>query len=144
MSIVSVWEDLKQLTNDVVAEMNRAEDLRSKTGGLEFRFADDEMIISNHVSSGVDVNPTSGVTTSMNVTIRLRSELIQVQTRIVIEGAEPSERETWETFAFQSAESGASSESSSSLRTREGEELTIEQAVFHILRPFLHLQATAH
>ena len=132
-SIASVWQDLKQLTDQVVAEMNRAEELRSKTGGLEFRFADlDEMIISNHVSPGMDV------TTSMDVTIRLRSDVIQVQTRTVFKGAETAEREWWESFAVQSAAGGAS------LRNRAGEELTIEQAVYHILRPFLHLHAAAN
>jgi len=123
-SITSLWEDLKQLTKEVVAEMNRTDELRTKTGGLDCSFADrDAIAVTNHSSP------------SMEVTIRRRSALIHVHTRTAIQGAE---RESWESFAVEIADSSAL------LRNREGDALTIERTVFHILRPFLHLQAIAN
>lgn len=150
-SVASLWEDLKQLTKEVVAAMNQTDELRSKTGGLEYRIADfDEVVVTNQSSP------------SMDVVIRLRSPVVQVHTRTMIQGIETTERETWESFTVQSDETGASLQEEASLqdptslqdgasvpnraslRSREGEVLTTEQAVYHILRPFLHLQAIAN
>jgi len=132
-SITSLWEDLKQLTKEVVAAMNLADDLRSKTGGLQYRIADlDEIVISNQSA------PT------MDVTISLRSPAIHVHTRTVIEGVNTAERESWESFTIQNDKRGTPLREGASLLSREGEELTVEQAVYHILRPFLHRQAIAH
>src|SRR5689334_980673 len=41
----ALWADLKQLISSVVAEMNSAADLRSKTGGLECHCDGDETIV---------------------------------------------------------------------------------------------------
>lgn len=126
-SIASLWEDLTHLTKEVVAAMNQTDELRSKTGGLECHFADlDEMVVTNQSSP------------SMDLTIRRRSAVVHVHTRTIVNGIQTIERETRESFTIQSDESGAS------LRNREGEVLTMEQAVFQILRPFLHLQAIAN
>jgi hypothetical protein len=154
-----LWEDLKQLTKEVVAAMNLTDDLRSKTGGLEYRMADlDEIVIVNQSS------PTMDVTASMVVTMRLRSTAIHVHTRTVVQSIEAAERESWESFTVQSDETGASQSETgaslregaalldrgvslpdrASLRSQEGEVFTVEQAVFHILRRFLHLKAIAH
>ena len=150
-SITSLWEDLKQLTKEVVAAMNLAEDLRSKTGGLEYRIVDrDEIVITNQSSPGINVP------TAMHVSICLRSAAIHVHTRTVIQGIEAAERQKWESFTVQSDESGAWSRDGAALRdptsladrvplrNQEGEVFTVEQAVFHILRRFLHLQAIAN
>ena len=61
----ALWEDLKRLTGSVVEEMNRATDLRGRTGGLECRFEDGETILVSKSSSP-----------QMSVTIRLRAEAV--------------------------------------------------------------------
>jgi len=132
-SITSLWEDLKHLTKEVVAAMNLTDDLRSKTGGLEYRIADLAEIVVTNQSSPL-----------MNVTICLRSAAIHVHRRTVIEGINATQRESWETFTVQNDESETSAREGGSLLSREGEMLTVEQAVYHILRPFLHLRAVAN
>lgn|GEM_PF-1741513 len=132
-SITSLWDDLKQLTKEVVAAMNLTDDLRRKTGGLEYRMAAaDEIVISNQISP------------SMDVTICLRSAAIQVHTRIIVEGINAAERESWESFTTQTGETETFLPARAPLRNQEGEVFTIEQAVYHLLRRFLHLRAIAN
>ena len=119
---VAFWEDLKQLTVSVVEEMNRAADLHDKTGGLECRFADGETIIVSKNSCP-----------QMYVAIGFRPEAIDVNSRLVLGGPDETEREFRESLTIHIADSGAS------LRSLEGDVLTVDQAVYHILRPFLHI-----
>jgi len=119
---IGFWEDLKQLTANVVEEMNRAADLHDKTGGLECRFADAETIIVSKNSCP-----------QMYVAIGFRPEAIDVNSRLVLGGPEETEREFRESLTISIDDSGAS------LRSPEGDVLTVDQAVYHILRPFLHI-----
>jgi hypothetical protein len=118
----ALWEDLKQLTGSVVAEMNRAADLRNKTGGLECRYEDGETIVVSKNSCP-----------QMCVTIRLRAQTVDVDSRLVLGGPDETEREFSESLAIDVKGSGAS------LRGPEGEVFTVDQAVYYILRPFLHI-----
>lgn len=117
----ALWEDLKQLAASVVAEMNRAGDLHHKTGGLECRFADGETIIVSKNSSP-----------QMYVAICFRPEVIDVKSRLVLGGPDETEREFRESLTIID-------DPAASLRGPEGDVFTIDQAVYHILRPFLHI-----
>ena len=119
---IAFWEDLKQLTVSVVEEMNRAADLHDKTGGLEYRSADGETIIVSKHSCP-----------QMYVAIGFRPDELDVNTRLVLGGPEETEREFRESLTLNIDDSGAS------LRSAEGDVLTVDQAVYHILRPFLHV-----
>ena len=116
-----LWEDLKQLISSVVAEMNAAADLRSKTGGLECHSEGETIVVSK----------TSFP--QMYVTARLRAEGIDVNSRLVLGGPEQTEREFFESLAIGVDDSGTS------LRGPEGDVFTTDQAVYYILRPFLHI-----
>ena len=117
-----LWNALKQLIGSVVAEMNDAADLRSKTGGLECRAGDGDTIVVSKNSFP-----------QMYVTVRLRAEAIDVSSRLVLGGPEQTEREFFESLAISVDASGTS------LRSREGDVFTTDQAVYYILRPFLHI-----
>ena len=119
---IAVWEDLKQLTASVVEEMNRAADLHGKTGGLECRFADGETIIVSKNSCP-----------QMHVAVYFRPEAIDVNSRLVLGGPDETEREFRESLTINIDDSGAS------LRSANGDVFTIDQAVYHILQPFLHI-----
>jgi len=114
----ALWTDLKQLISSVVAEMNRATDLRSKTSGLECRFEDGETILVSKSSCP-----------QMCVTIRFGAEAVDVNSRLVLGGPDEIEREFHESLTISGA----------SLRSADGDMLTVDQAVYHILRPFLHI-----
>ena len=118
----ALWADLKQLISSVVAEMNSAADLRSKTGGLECQYDSDETIVVSKNSCP-----------QMYVTIRLRAETIDVDSRLVLGGPDETEREFSESLAIDIRDSVAS------LRSPEGDVFTVDQAVYYILRPFLHI-----
>ena len=117
-----LWEDLKQLTSSVVAEMNSAADLRKKTGGLECRCDDDETIVVSKNSCP-----------RMCVTIRFRAQTVDVDSRLVLGSPDETEREFNESLAIDLKRSGAS------LRSSAGDVFTVDQAVYYILRPFLHI-----
>ena len=117
-----LWEDLKQLISSVVAEMNDAADLRSKTGGLECRAGDGETIVVSKNSFP-----------QMYVTVRLGTEAVEVSSRLVLGEPEQTEREFFESLAINVDDSGTS------LRSPEGDVFTTDQAVYYILRPFLHI-----
>ena len=118
----ALWEDLKQLLSSVVAEMNHTAELRRRTGGLECRVEDGGAIVVSKNSFP-----------QMYVTLRMRAEAVNVDTRMVLGGADHEEREFRETLAI------STDDSSASLRSPEGDVFTTEQAVYYILRPFLHL-----
>jgi hypothetical protein len=118
----TLWADLKQLISTVVAEMNSAADLRSKTGGLECRCDGDETIVVSKNSFP-----------QMYVTVRFRAETVDVDSRLVLGGPHETEREFSESLAIHIDYSGAS------LRSPAGDVFTVDQAVYYILRPFLHI-----
>lgn len=114
----ALWEDLKRLTSNVVAEMNRAADLRGRTGGLECRFEDGETICVSKNSCP-----------RMCVTIHSRVQAVDVDSRVVLGGPDEIEREFHESLIISGA----------SLWSADGDVFTVDQAVYHILRPFLHI-----
>ena len=118
----ALWADLNQLISSVVAEMNSAADLRSKTGGLECRCDGDETIVVSKNSCP-----------RMSVTIRFRAETVDVESRLMLGRPSETEREFSESLAIDVRESGAA------LRSPEGDVFTVDQAVYYILRPFLHI-----
>lgn len=105
-----------------MAEMNRADDLRSKTGGLECRVDDGETIVVSKNSFP-----------QMKVTVRLGAAAVEVKSRLVPGALKITEREFSESLAMDFRDSGAM------LRTADGDVFTVDQAVYYILRPFLHL-----
>jgi len=118
----ALWADLKQLMTSVVAEMNRATDLRSKTSGLECRFEDSETIVVSKSSCP-----------QMCATIRFHAEVVDVDSRLVLGGPDEIEREFHESLTIDVQDSLAS------LRSAAGDVFTVDQAVYYILRPFLHI-----
>ena len=118
----ALWADLKQLISSVVAEMNRAADLRSKTGGLECRVADGEIIVLN-----------KNTFPQMYMTVRLGAQAVDLVSRLVPGGPHETEHESSESLAIEVGDSGVS------LRNPEGDVFTVDQAVYYILRPFLHI-----
>ncbi|HEY0728828.1 MAG TPA: hypothetical protein VGD38_12205 [Pyrinomonadaceae bacterium] len=122
--LAAVWDDLKQLTRDVIEEMNRLEEFRNKTGGLDYQLGETDSIIVTKQS-----HP------SMSVTISCRSDALEIAGRIAARGAKPIESQ--ESLVLENRESGPS------FRTETGEVLTIEETVYYILRPFLHLNGVA-
>jgi len=118
----ALWADLKQLMSSVVAEMNRATDLRSRTSGLECRFEDNETVVVNKSSCP-----------QMCVTIRFRAEAVDVDSRLVLGGPNEIERDFHESLTIDVQDSPAS------LRCADGDVFTVDQAVYYILRPFLHI-----
>lgn len=123
--LAAVWDDLKQLIRNVIEEMNRLEEFRNKTGGLEYQPGETDSIIVTKQSPP-----------SMSVTISCRPDALELAGRIVAKGAaEPIESQ--ESLALENRETGPS------FRTEAGEVLTIEEAVYYILRPFLHLNGVS-
>ena len=118
----ALWEDLKQLTKSVVEEMNRDAELSSRTGKLELRLENGDALVVSKVSA-----PT------MHLTVRLGAEALEVHTRLSVSEADLTEREFREDLAIRFDASGAS------LRNIAGEVFAIDEAVFYILRPFLHI-----
>jgi hypothetical protein len=120
----ALWEDLKQLTKSVVEEMNRDAELSSRTGGLESRLEDGDALVVSKVS-----------VPKMYLTVRLSAEALEIHTRLRISEAESADREFREDLTIHFDANGAS------LRNPAGEVFTVDEAVFYILRPFLHLGA---
>ena len=118
----ALWEDLKQLLSSVVAEMNHTAELRRRTGGLECRVEDGGAIVVSKNSFP-----------QMYVTVCMRAEAVDVNSRMVLSEADESARDFQESFAISVDDSGAS------LRSAEGDAFTTEQAVHYILRPLLHI-----
>jgi hypothetical protein len=120
----ALWEDLKQLTRSVVEEMNRDAELSSRTGRLDYSLEDGDAIVVSKESAP-----------KMLLIVRLGPEALEVHTRLSVSEAHLTEREFREDLAIRIDESGAS------LRNPAGEVFTLDEAVFYILRPFLHLGA---
>lgn len=120
--IAALWEDLRTLVKSVVEEMNQAAELRSKTGGLDLQLDNTGTIVISKRSLP-----------RMYVTVNLRPAAIDIGTRMIFKGPESVERQLWESLLIKTEEGG------SKLRNKAGEALTVDQAVYYILRPFLHL-----
>jgi hypothetical protein len=120
----ALWDDIRQLIRDVVEEMNRRAEFRNKTGGLDFQLGGTGAIVVTKQSLP-----------SMSVTIARRPDALDVEARILGGGAEPLEAR--ESLGVELDPSGPS------FRNETGEVLTIEETVYYILRPFLHLNSVA-
>jgi hypothetical protein len=117
----ALWDDLKQLVRDVVEEMNRLEEFRNKTGGLDYQLtATDSIVVATQTLPGFKDNITR------------RPEVLQID-RILCSGAESVEAQEGLAIEFDA--------SSPSFRNEAGELLTIDETVYYVLRPFLHLNS---
>jgi len=117
----ALWDDLKQLVRNVVEEMNRLEEFKNKTGGLDYQLtATDSIVVATQTLPGLKVSITS------------RPEVLQID-RILGGGAESVEAQENLAIEFDA--------SSPSFRNEAGELLTIEETVYYVLRPFLHLNS---
>ena len=120
----ALWDDLRELVRNVVEEMNRLEEFRSKTGGLDYQLGETDSIIVVKQSLP-----------SMSITISHRPDALELESRILGGGTEPLE--SAERLAL------ACDANSPSFCTEAGEELTTEETVYYILSPFLHLKSAA-
>ena len=120
----ALWDDLKELIRNVVEEMNRLEEFKNKTGGLHYQLGETGSIIVTRQSL-----PT------MAITISRRPDVLWLESRILGGGDEPIESQ--DSLTIEIGESGPS------FHTQTGEVLTIEETVYYILRPFLHLNSVA-
>ena len=120
----ALWDDLKQLIGDVVAEMNRLEEFRTKTGGLDYQLSETDSIVV-----------TKQTLPQVAITISHRPDALKVEASMPGGGAEPTAGE--ETLALEMGEGGPS------FRNETGELLTIEETVYYILRPFLYFTSVA-
>ena len=120
----ALWDDLRQLIRDVVEEMNRLEEFRTKTGGLDYQLGEtDSIIVTRHSLP------------SMSITISHRPDALKVEASLLGGGSESIEAQ--ESLAIEIGESGPS------FRNETGEVLTTEETVYYILRPFLHFNNVA-
>lgn len=119
----ALWDDLKQLVRNVVEEMNRLEEFRARTGGLDYQLGETDSIIVTKQSDP-----------SMTITISRRPDALEVE-RILGSGAESIEDR--ERLACEIEASGAA------FRNHTGEVLSTEETVYYLLRPFLHINSVA-
>lgn len=120
---VALWDDLKQLVRNVVEEMNRLEEFRIKTGGLDYQLSATDLVVVTKQSLP-----------SMKITISRRPDALEVG-RILGRGAESIEAR--ESLATEIESSGPA------FRNGSGEVFTIEETVYYLLRPFLHFNSVA-
>lgn len=120
----AVWDDIKQLVRDVVAEMNRLEEFRTRTGGLDYQLSETDSIVV-----------TKQTLPRVSITISQRPDALKIEASMPVSGAQSVEDR--ETLALESGESGPS------FRTEAGEVFTVEETVYYILRPFLHFNSVA-
>jgi len=117
----ALWEELKELSKSVVEEMNRDAELSRRTGGLESRLENGDAFVVSKLSAP-----------QLFLSVRLRTGAIEVYTRLCVSEPDLMESEFREQLTIQNG---------ISLRNAAGEVFTVEEAVFYILRPFLHLGA---
>jgi hypothetical protein len=122
IDIPVLWKDLQKLIRDVVEQMNHDEELRQKTGGLDFQQGpSDTIVVKKQSLPAVYLTLTQG------------TAVIAANYRIVINGPNVKEQEIRESLSFE-----IDGTRTSLCRNNQGEFFTIEQVVFYILRPFLH------
>ena len=117
-----LWQDLKSLMQSVVERMNTVEELRNRTGGLEYQIGSADQIIVNNSS-----------TPAMSLTVSLHPSSIEICITIEFQAPSLLKRETRQTLDIDE-EMGHTL-----LRNIERQLLTVEEAVYQILRPFLHV-----
>lgn len=120
----ALWDDFKKLIGDVVAEMNRVEEFRSKTGGLDYQLGATDSIIVTKQSLP-----------SISITISHRPDALKIEARMLGGAAELIEAQ--ESLAVEIQQSGPC------FRNETGEVFTIEETVYYILRPLLHFSSVA-
>ncbi|HXQ69304.1 MAG TPA: hypothetical protein VN844_02405 [Pyrinomonadaceae bacterium] len=120
----ALWDDLKKLIRDVVEEMNRLEEFRTKTGGLDYQLSETDSIVV-----------TKQTLPRIAITISHRPDALEVEASMVGGDTEPIAGQ--ETLAVEIGESDPS------FRNETGEVFTIEETVYYILRPFLHFNSVA-
>lgn len=120
----ALWDDLRQLIRNVVEEMNRLEEFRTRTGGLAYQPGETDSIIVTKQSLP-----------SMSITISHHPDALKIKSSMLGGGAEPIESQ--ESLAVEISETGFS------FRNETGEVFTIEETVHYILRPFLHFNSVA-
>jgi hypothetical protein len=120
----ALWNDLEELFRNVVEEMNRLEEFRNKTGGLDYQLGETDLVIVTRQSLP-----------NMSITISGRAGVLRLECRILARDKEPVESR--ESLAIEIDESGPA------FHTEAGEVLTVEEAVYYVLRPFLHLNSVA-
>lgn len=120
----ALWDDLQQLIRDVIEEMNRLEDLRTRTGGLSYQLGETNSIVVTRQSLP-----------SISITISHRRDALKVEASALGGGSKAVEAE--ETLTIETGESG------STFRNETGEVFTIEETVYYILRLFLHFNSVA-
>src|ERR1700752_3192025 len=120
----ALWDDLKKLIGEVVEEMNRLEELRIKTGGLEFQLGETDSIIVTRQSLP-----------NMSISISHGPEALEIKASMFGTDIEPTQAQ--ESLAVEIHESGPS------FRTETGEVFNLEETVYYILRPFLHFNSVA-
>jgi hypothetical protein len=118
----ALWDDLLHLIRDVVEEMNRLEEFRTKTGGLEYQLGEANSIVVTRQSL-----PSMSITTSHH------PNALKVEASML--GGSAGRIKAQENLAIEIRESGPS------FRTESGQLLSIEETVYYILRPFLHLNS---
>ena len=124
LNAIMVWEDLILLTKNVVEAMNRVDELRNRTGGLEFQLGKDHGII---VDSPV-----------LSAAVNLLPDTIEIRYIIASRDRHPLDEQSREILKMEIHQCGQYM-----FRTVQGDAWTVEQTIYHILRPFLHL-GTAH
>lgn len=117
----ALWDDLKQLVRDVVEEMNRLEEFRTRTGGLDYQLSETDSIVV-----------TKQTLPRIAITISHHPDALKIEASMLGGGAQGVE--DGETLAV---------EIGPSFRTETGEVFTIEETVYYILRPFLHFNSVA-
>jgi len=117
----ALWEELKELSKSVVEEMNRDAELSMRTGGLESRLENGDAFVVSKLSAP-----------QLFLSVRLRTGAIEIYTRLCVSEPDLMESEFREQLTIQNG---------ISLQNATGEIFTLEEAVFYILRHFLHLGA---
>jgi hypothetical protein len=100
--------------------MNQIEEFRQRTGGLDFHHGADTIIVNKQSVPAICLTLTRGTAT------------LDVHRKIVVNGPTSIEEEIRETLNIEFDETRRVL-----FRNTQGESLTIERAVFYILRPFL-------
>ena len=121
IDMAGLWKDLQRLIRAVVEQMNHDEELRQRTGGLDFQQGTDVIVVNRQSLPAV------------YLTLTRESAGIAANYRIVINGPNVKEQEILESLSFE-----IDGTRTSLYRNNQGEVFTIEQVVFYILRPFLH------
>ena len=128
INIANLWNDLQVLIRDVVEQVNNDEELRQRTGSLDFYHGPPDTIVVKKQSLP-----------AVYLTLTRAATVIEVNYRIVINGPNAKEQETRESLSIEIDET-----QTPLYRNNQGESFTIEQVVFHVLQPFLHSALLSH